>query len=84
MRTGWHPGAGNENNPSMFMEDLVNDPEYGSKKINMMVHSDTYEQIVAAYNEAVANYRRMMELLSLMKRLWISSRVFTLDGTENL
>lgn len=46
----------NSNNPSMFMEDLVNDPELGSQKINIIVHSDTYEQIYAAYQSAVENY----------------------------
>ena len=46
----------NSNNPSMFMEDLVNDPELGSQKVNIIVHSDTYEQIYAAYQSAVENY----------------------------
>ena len=46
----------NANNPSMFMEDLVNDPELGSQKVNIIVHSDTYEQIYAAYQSAVENY----------------------------
>ena len=73
----------NENNPSMFMEDLVNDPEYGSKKINMMVHSDTYEQIVAAYNEAVANYTADDGITVLNEETLDVIMGLYMDGTEN-
>lgn len=42
--------------PSLFLEELVNDPEYGSNKIGMMVHTDTLDEIVNAYNEVAAEY----------------------------
>lgn len=36
-------------NPSTFIEDRVNDQEYGSSKISMMFHVDTWEDIVKKY-----------------------------------
>lgn len=40
----------NVSNLSMFLDDIVNDPETGSDKINVMVHTDTFEKLVEAYN----------------------------------
>lgn len=43
----------NDVNPSLFFEDVVNDPEFGSGKINMLVHVDTLESMLAMYNKLV-------------------------------
>lgn len=40
-------------NPSTFIEDKVNDQEYGSGKISMMFHTDTWEDIVNAYQTVI-------------------------------
>ena len=36
--------------PSEFIEELVNDIEYGSTKINMMFDCDSYDAIISLYN----------------------------------
>lgn len=43
----------NLENPSLFLEDIANDPELGSGKINLLVHVDTLEMILAMYNRMV-------------------------------
>ena len=73
----------NSNNPSMFMEDLINDPELGSKKINVMVHSDTYEEIYAAYQSAVENYTEQEAGAILNEDTLDIITGLLMDGTEN-
>ena len=73
----------NSNNPSMFMEDLINDPELGSKKINVMVHSDTYEEIYAAYQSAVENYTELEAGAILNEDTLDIITGLLMDGTEN-
>lgn len=41
-------------NPSQFLEDRVNDVDYGSKFINMMVNMDSYERILTLYNNVAS------------------------------
>lgn len=45
--------SGDSLNPSTFIEDRVNDQEYGSGKISMMFHTDTWEDIVKAYQTVI-------------------------------
>lgn len=43
----------NADNPSLFLEDVANDPELGSGKINMLVHVDTMEMMLSMYNQLI-------------------------------
>lgn len=45
----------NADNPSLFLEDITNDPELGSGKINMLVHTDTLDSMLAMYNQLVTD-----------------------------
>ena len=58
----------NATNPSLFFEDVVNDPEYGSGKINMLVHIDTLEDILNTFNKLVRDeYADVSEEMTIDK-----------------
>lgn len=49
-------------NPSMFIEDVINDLEYGSNKINMAFDMDSYEAILGMYNSVSTTQMTVSEL----------------------
>lgn len=40
----------NTDNPSLFIEEVINDIEFGSTKVNMVFDMDSYESLLAMYN----------------------------------
>jgi len=56
-----------DHNPSQFIEDRINDVEYGSNYINMMFHSDSWDTIVRMYNSvADNNYQTTVDMLDII------------------
>lgn len=49
-------------NPSMFIEDVVNDLEYGSNKVNMAFDMDSYEAILEMYNSISTTQMTVSEM----------------------
>ena len=48
----------NTKNPSQFLEDVIDDPESGSNKINVVVMSDVMETIYAQYEKTFAEFHK--------------------------
>ncbi|MCM1218301.1 MAG: hypothetical protein NC548_27765 [Lachnospiraceae bacterium] len=56
----------NTENPSMFIEDVVNDIEYGSTKINMLFDMDSYEAFIDMYNSVNEKDKKTTETFDII------------------